>query len=201
MIWRNVSKSTGLLVPLVVCTCPILDPCMISRNMSGGCGTIASALIVRFGKYLQEAVRATVNYFPSLKFILFSHSSSLGDSLPPNMTVRRANSWPEMKKTTGSVQPAKDNIGKTLYETDEEGNMESRNGVVANKRAKQKVLTCSETQTENFWPMPYEHLFLGIFPSLENQEVKPSPAPSPAPISTQQEKYCPPVSVNEILDK
>lgn len=141
------------------------------------------------------------NSFTTVTFIMFSNSSSLGDSLPPNMTVRRANSWPEMRKTTGNVQHAKDNISKTLYETDEEGNVESRNGVIANRRAKQKILTCSETQTENFWPMPYEHLFLGIFPSLENQEVKPSPAPSPAPISTQQEKYCPPVSVNEILDK
>lgn len=116
------------------------------------------------------------------------------------MTVRRANSCPEMKKTS-SVQPSKDNIGKTLDETDEEGNIETKNGVVTNKRAKQKILKCSETQTENFWPMPYEHLFLGIFPSMENPEVKPSPAPSPAPTSTQQEKYCPTVSVNEILDK
>lgn len=124
-----------------------------------------------------------------------------GDSLPPNMTVRRANSCPEMKKTSPAL-PAKDNsIAKTLDETDEEGHVEPKNGVVVTsnrKAAKQMALKCSETQTENFWPMPYEHLFLGIFPSLENQEVKPSPAPSPAPMN---EKFCPPVSVNEILDK
>lgn len=114
------------------------------------------------------------------------------------MTVRRANSCPEMKKSS-PAQPAKDSIVKTLDETDEEGHIEPRNGVVTtNRRTKQMVLKCSETQTENFWPMPYEHLFLGIFPSLENQEVKPSPAPSPAPIN---EKFCPPVSVNEVLDK
>lgn len=117
------------------------------------------------------------------------------------MTVRRANSCPEMKKTS-PAQPAKDTIAKTLDETDEEGTVETRNGVVTttttNRRAKHIHLKCSETQTENFWPMPYEHLFLGIFPSLENQEIKPSPAPSPAPMN---EKFCPPVSVNEILDK
>lgn len=109
------------------------------------------------------------------------------------MTVRRANSCPEMKKTSPN-QSAKE---KTLDETDEEC-IDPRNGILHVKRTKQAILKCSETQTENFWPMPYEHLFLGIFPSLENQEVKPSPAPSPAPMN---EKYCPPISVNETLDK
>lgn len=121
------------------------------------------------------------------------------------MTVRRANSCPEMKKSN-TTQQAKETIVKTLDETDEEGNGEAtKNGVVereirSSKRAKRKNLKCSDTQTENFWPMPYEHLFLGIFPSLENQEVKPSPAPSPAP-SSAAEKCCPPLSINEILDK
>lgn len=50
--------------------------------------------------------------------------------------------------------------------------------------------------------MPYEHLFLDIFPSLESSEIKYSPAPSPAPLNIQQEKYSPPpISVNEILDR
>ncbi|KAJ8957089.1 hypothetical protein NQ318_007303 [Aromia moschata] len=40
--------------------------------------------------------------------------------------------------------------------------------------------------------MPYEHLFLGIFPSLENNEVKPSPDPSPAPFNSSQENTSPP---------
>lgn len=116
------------------------------------------------------------------------------------MTVRRANSCPEMKKTSPN-QSVKE---KPLDETDEEtgggggNNIETKNGIVYEKRTKQSILKCSETQTENFWPMPYEHLFLGIFPSFENQEIKPSPAPSPAPMN---EKFCPPLSVNEILDK
>lgn len=116
------------------------------------------------------------------------------------MTVRRANSCPEMKKTI-SV-PAKDSVSKTLDETDEETNAET-NGVGEKevRKTKRKQLTTCETQTENFWPMPYEHLFLGIFPSLENADVKPSPAPSPAPVGLQQEKFCPPVSVHEVLDK
>lgn len=188
-----------LLVPLEACTCLILDLCMTLKGRLGGCDTTVNVLKVKFEKYPLEAVPAIVNHNYIL-FMRYYFFLIVGDSLPVNMTVRRANSCPEMKKT-GSVQPAKDNIGKILDETDEEGNMETKNGVVANRKAKQKILTCSETQTENFWPMPYEHLFLGIFPSLENQEVKPSPAPSPAPISIQQEKYCPPVSLSEILDK
>lgn len=60
----------------------------------------------------------------------------------------------------------------------------------------------SATQTDVFWPMPYEHLFLNIFPSLkeESMEIKPSPAPSPAPVLSQAvEQYKP--SLYDILDK
>lgn len=128
-----------------------------------------------------------------------------GDPYPTNLAVRRANSCPEMKKS--HVVAAIDNINKPLDETDEE----TQPDVVPNgldfsdkkepRKAKQIHLSTSQTQTENFFVMPYEHLFLDIFPSLENSEIKYSPAPSPAPLNLQQDKYSPPISVNEILDR
>lgn len=126
-----------------------------------------------------------------------------GDPYPTNLTVRRANSCPEMKKS--HVVPAIDNISKPLDETDEEAHPEivSNGFDVSDKKksSKQIHLSTSETQTENFFAMPYEHLFLDIFPSLENSEIRCSPAPSPAPLNLQQDKYSPPISVNEILDR
>lgn len=126
-----------------------------------------------------------------------------GEPYPDNPTVRRANSCPEMKKS--HVVPPKDNTNKTLDEACEENNSEIvSNGVISSfkkaRKVRQKLLTTSETQTENFWPMPYEHMFLTIFPALENADIKPSSSPSPAP-NLQLEKYCPPVSLNDILDK
>ncbi|CAH1109846.1 unnamed protein product [Psylliodes chrysocephalus] len=53
------------------------------------------------------------------------------------------------------------------------------------------------TQTENFWP--YEHLFLGVFPSLESGEIKPSPEASPAPFNIPDEKSLP-TSIYDTLD-
>lgn len=48
--------------------------------------------------------------------------------------------------------------------------------------------TCNTVSTQTLeLPMPYEHLFIGIFPMLENNEVKPSPAPSPAPYGNTAE--------------
>lgn len=47
-----------------------------------------------------------------------THIFVKGDPYPTNLTVRRANSCPEMKKS--HVVPAIDNISKPLDETDEE---------------------------------------------------------------------------------
>ncbi|XP_022905445.1 hamartin [Onthophagus taurus] len=110
-----------------------------------------------------------------------STGSSPGNAVSyPNNQVRRTNSCPEMKKSP--VVPAnKDNINKTLIETDEDTNGDYQDGKpslsngldVDNDKLKNKVT--SETQTESIWPMPYEHLFLSIFPTLESNEIKASP--------------------------
>ncbi|XP_060535653.1 hamartin isoform X1 [Cylas formicarius] len=144
---------------------------------------------------------------PDLDRIEISSSSSPGNGLnfPGNTIVRRANSCPEMEKS--QVVPIKDNK-KPFYETDEEtvsadrvestSNAPNGLNVKEHKKEPPKHMTVT-TQTDNFWPMPYEHLFLNIFPSLEASEVKPSPAPSPAPLNTSQEKCQP--SLYEILDR
>lgn len=57
------------------------------------------------------------------------------------------------------------------------------NGLETNieKRSPMFASVSIATQTNEMWPMPYEHLFLGVFPLMEGGEVRPSPAPSPAP--------------------
>ncbi|KAK5642961.1 hypothetical protein RI129_009128 [Pyrocoelia pectoralis] len=112
-----------------------------------------------------------------------STGSSPGNCEPfLSNTVRRANSCPEIKKETKKSPLADEDIIKD-----------------GECRHTQKNVSTSETQTENFWPMPYEHLFLGIFPSLDASDIKPSPAPSPAPLNVQ-DKFST-VSPYEILDK
>ncbi|XP_018331114.1 hamartin isoform X2 [Agrilus planipennis] len=125
-------------------------------------------------------------------------------SYPNNAVVRRANSCPEMKKSQ-SV-PTKESISKTLLEADEEAGKDNQNDAVSLTnglclKEEKRQLAIAETQTENFWPMPYEHLFLGIFPLLEgNADVKISPTPSPAPYNVQQDKSST-ASPYEILDR
>lgn len=108
--------------------------------------------------------------------------------------VRRANSCPEMKKSP--VSSIKDNVSRTLDETDEEEAIEN----VSNGLALENLKNVSaETQTDNFWPMPYEHLFLGIFPTL-GTEVKSSPGPVSLSLGSSQEKHNQP-SIYEVLDR
>ncbi|KAL1517767.1 hypothetical protein ABEB36_001491 [Hypothenemus hampei] len=136
-----------------------------------------------------------------------STGSSPGNGIAfvSNMNVRRANSCPDMKKSP--QVSSKDNRNKPFYETDEETVSEDQVSVNSNgldaKIKKQKFPAVnSATQTDVFWPMPYEHLFLNIFPSLkeESMDIKPSPAPSPAPVLHQPlEIYKP--SLYDILDK
>lgn len=80
-----------------------------------------------------------------------------------------------MKKSLHASLP-KDCNKKPFYETDEEIVSEDHsNGVAASSALISKPPTIhSATQTEVFWPMPYEHLFLLIFPSLRDDltEVK-----------------------------
>ncbi|XP_065161962.1 hamartin isoform X3 [Atheta coriaria] len=109
-----------------------------------------------------------------------------------NVTVRRANSCPDMKKNT-STATAKDGVAKTLEEKDEEA--PEINGF-EQQDAKKKICTTNVlTQTE----LPYEYLFLSIFPAYESNDIKPSPAPSPAPFF-QVEKFNY-ASTYDVLDK
>ncbi|RZC40323.1 hamartin, partial [Asbolus verrucosus] len=132
------------------------------------------------------------------------HHETLSGSSPEmdSGKVRRANSCPEMKKSP--VSSIKDNVSRTLDETDEEPNMERAesamsNGVDAMSDASSQKLATIETQTDNFWPMPYEHLFLGIFPTL-GTDVKSSPGPILSSMGGSQERYSQP-SIYEVLDK
>ncbi|XP_017775140.1 PREDICTED: hamartin isoform X2 [Nicrophorus vespilloides] len=112
-------------------------------------------------------------------FDLQMSGSSSTDSNFSTITVRRANSCPEMKK--GLVSYNKEFLNeKTMLEEcddDEDQEQERFNG----SEYVRKELSCAETQTENFWPMPYEHLFLSVFPNHDNTEPKVTPAQSPAP--------------------
>ncbi|CAG9857248.1 unnamed protein product [Phyllotreta striolata] len=134
-----------------------------------------------------------------------STGSSPGNGVPfPNSTtVRRAVSCPEMKKSPSNL--LKENINKPLNETDEESQEKNdtvaRNNVNGVTKATAKIATASiaaTTQTENFWP--YEHLFLGVFPSLECGDVKPSPEASPAHFAVPAEKSLP-TSIYDTLDQ
>lgn len=106
-----------------------------------------------------------------------------------NLKVRRANSCPEMKKNYPSV--AAQNQKGILDESDELSAENSSTPVpeinrhhnFSNGIDSGKACQTVSTQTLEM-PMPYEHLFIGIFPLLENAEIKPSPAPSPAPYNT-----------------
>ncbi|KAI4469373.1 hamartin [Holotrichia oblita] len=134
-----------------------------------------------------------------------STGSSPGNAIsyPNNISVRRANSCPEMKKSP--VVSGKDNMNdKTLLETDEDGGVDQQdskpmaNGIDATsvgnrkKREKEICLKTIETQTENLWPMPYDHLFPSVFPSLESNET--------APLIKKQEKpQC--ANIYDISDK
>lgn len=96
-----------------------------------------------------------------------------------NNKVRRTVSCPEIKKTSPPNHLKKDS-----------------NSMCDEKP--QKSLTSSFTQTDCFWA--YEHLFLNVFPSLDFNEIKPSPAPSPAPFYFSNEKNNSP-SIYDTLDK
>lgn len=134
----------------------------------------------------------------------------LGLPFVSNSNVRRANSCPDIKKSPHP--PSKDPKKKPFYETDEETVSEDQVSTTSNgldgtnsiKKQKFRLIN-SCTQTEVFWPMPYEHLFFNIFPSLKDEggstaggEIKPSPAPSPA-LHQIVESYKP--SLYDILDK
>ncbi|XP_069705375.1 hamartin isoform X3 [Periplaneta americana] len=162
----------------------------------------------------------------------FSTGSSPGEgsAFPLQIRVRRANSCPEMKK--GPVLPgAEATIGKTLEEREELedsdgviltlGGDDESNAIVNGKeevdqeaaadasemQVVMKQMTSASTQTVDHWsPLPYEHLFLGAFPSVDqhshnqNGEVKLSSTPSPAPLCHHTELY-PRYSPYVMLDK
>lgn len=138
-----------------------------------------------------------------------STGSSPGNAIsyPNNISVRRANSCPEMKKSP--IVSGKDSMNdKTLLETDEDGGIDVQdskqpitNGIDTtiggNRKKREKVaaaicLKTTETQTENLWPMPYDHLFPSIFPSLESND-------SVTLINKQEKSQC--ANIYEISDK
>lgn len=164
----------------------------------GGLHMPNSASMTNFAKNMRR-LRYHSQCNPEPEKSKTSTGSSPGTTFQSN-TVRRANSCPEIKK---SPILSKENKTKPLDETDEElseDNIDARasNGIQQKSPAKPKLMTSITTQTENLWPMPYEHLFLEIYPSLENNDIKPSPAPSPAPFNVSQEKHS---SFYEVLDK
>ncbi|KAL3284794.1 hypothetical protein HHI36_018935 [Cryptolaemus montrouzieri] len=104
--------------------------------------------------------------------------------------VKRANSCPEMKKkATITVKES-----KPLKETDEE-----TEEMLCETQSVEKCMISRETQTEDSY-LPYEHLFLNIFPCLVGTEVKSSPSPSPMPLKPFGEKESQ-HSVYNVLDK
>ncbi|KAJ9597282.1 hypothetical protein L9F63_011853, partial [Diploptera punctata] len=165
----------------------------------------------------------------------FSTGSSPGEgsAFPLQVRVRRANSCPEMKKCP-ALPGTEANIDKTLEEREELEELEIvlksdgaeselvkavvngkgedsehqvQESEVSTKEINLKQMVTSGTQTVDHWsPLPYEHLFLGAFPPVEQQthsqngEVKPSPAPSPAPLCHHAE-LLPRYSPYAMLDK
>lgn len=109
-----------------------------------------------------------------------------------------------MKKSPHSSL-RRDRNKKPFYETDEETVSDDHsNGVDASSAVIPKPPTIhSATQTEVFWPMPYEHLFLSIFPSLRDDltEVK-STAKIPIPATALHQTVEPNrPSLYDLLDK
>ncbi|CAH1170194.1 unnamed protein product [Phaedon cochleariae] len=171
---------------------------------AGGLHMPNSKSINNFAKRVQR-LRHHSQCDPKPEKIETSTGSSPGNGIPfPNSTtVRRAVSCPEMKKSV-VIQP-KDNIERPLNESDEEVSPEKVdesvnkvNGFAISEENPKKSVSSSTTQTENFWP--YEHLFLGVFPSLENSEIKASPEASPAPFNIPEEKIFP-ATIYDTLDK
>lgn len=134
--------------------------------------------------------------------------------------VRRANSCPEMKKNYSTAHhlnkaaldesdelnisemaagASASNISTPTNSADKD-NLNVNNFTVSNGVYERRLPQRStSTQTLDLWPMPYEHLFLGVFPLLEmNTEVRPIPSPSPAPVySDKLVRFSP----YEMLDK
>uniref|UniRef100_A0A1B6J1T1 Hamartin n=1 Tax=Homalodisca liturata TaxID=320908 RepID=A0A1B6J1T1_9HEMI len=84
-----------------------------------------------------------------------------GFSIPINPKVRRANSCPEMKKTCSSLER------HPVEKVDEEPS--PVNGVTVDFPATSsngKETASIGTQTDN--PLPYEHLFLAVFPTADS---------------------------------
>lgn len=94
-------------------------------------------------------------------------SPNEGSEFPVDAKVRRTNSCPEMKKTS-SVSIL--SVERPLEEKEEEEMSEhpTLNGhalEIQEISSRKRTLSVS-TQTDN--PLPYEHLFLGVFPALDH---------------------------------
>lgn len=132
--------------------------------------------------------------------------STCSPSLPSNIKVRRANSCPEMKKNFPNAISSE--ITKGPFDESDELSVTGSNSTpvpekhgMLNGLDSMTLTATVATQTLDLWPMPYEHLFLGIFPLMEmNAEIRPSPAPSPAPCQ-QPEKHPVRFSPYEMLDR
>lgn len=67
-------------------------------------------------------------------------------------------------------------LGNPLPGTEEEGG--AANGVEENGTVKLEMV-CQETQTDVLFPMPYEHLFLAIYSSINESDKDDSPGNNP----------------------
>ncbi|KAK7868190.1 hypothetical protein R5R35_003057 [Gryllus longicercus] len=142
-------------------------------------------------------------------------SPGQGSNFPLQDKVRRANSCPEMKKGPG-LPTAEVNISRPLDETEEfeesEGpsahnnqNFRIPNGKTDYARNCEETcrqLLSASTQTVDWVPLPYEHLFLSVFPPiLQSCDMKSSSAPSPAPMHHQTDPPLPRLSPYAMVDK
>lgn len=118
-----------------------------------------------------------------------STGSSPGNAAPfPSGKVRRTNSCPEMEKTQGAdlkvdftVDEREESEDCTINEdaTTPQNSISDEAMVNGCNHIQCKPEMVSEsTQTVEFTPAPYEHLFMSVFPPMEPHY---SQAPSPAP--------------------
>ncbi|XP_054274204.1 hamartin [Macrosteles quadrilineatus] len=87
-------------------------------------------------------------------------SPSEGYCIPVNTKVRRTNSCPEMKKTSSSLER------HPVEKVEEEPSpLNGHAAEFAEVSSEDRKTACAGTQTDN--PLPYEHLFLAVFPTVD----------------------------------
>uniref|UniRef100_A0A1B6DIZ6 Hamartin n=1 Tax=Clastoptera arizonana TaxID=38151 RepID=A0A1B6DIZ6_9HEMI len=143
------------------CQLELGSPCL-----SGGLHMPNSKSMMDFARQIKSRHR----YYSQCQSGLSSGSSpSENSGFLVDTKVRRANSCPEIKKTLSSSTLVLD---KPLVEKEEDdGEQPTINGLSGNTSLlkKEKETISVHTQTEIM--LPYEHLFLGVFPALDQQNI------------------------------